>query len=47
MGKTKKAILFIVEGITDKTALGSVLDLEDKIPDWFKARDEKLEKGPF
>ena len=26
MGKTKKVILFIVEGITDKTALGSVLD---------------------
>jgi predicted RNA-binding protein associated with RNAse of E/G family len=26
MGKTKKVILFIVEGITDKTALGAVLD---------------------
>lgn len=26
MGKTKKVILLIVEGITDKTALGSVLD---------------------
>lgn len=26
MGKTKKVILFIVEGITDKTALGTVLD---------------------
>lgn len=26
MGKTKKVVLFIVEGITDKAALGSVLD---------------------
>lgn len=25
MAKTKKVILFIVEGITDKTALGNVL----------------------
>ena len=35
MGKTKKVILFIVEGITDKTALGSVLDAilsNEKIP---------------